>query len=137
MWANHPVYKQYRVSNNGFVRHVNSKSNRATRADRYGYERLNIGFNGEHKTVFVHRLVAECFIPNPKNLKSINHIDGDKLNNKVENLEWMTIEDNVSDSYNRQHSKCKPIEIDGRKYRSLREAERETGISRFELARGY
>lgn len=50
------------------------------------------------KTFKIHRLVAETFIPNPNNYKQINHIDGNKENNKVSNLEW------CSNKYNMEHS---------------------------------
>ena len=58
----------------------------------------NRGYNTCHifnKTKMIHRLVAENFIPNPENKKYINHIDGNKLNNNKDNLEWSTNSENV------------------------------------------
>lgn len=47
----------------------------------------------------IHRLVAQAFLPNPQNYPIINHINGNKLDNKVENLEWCTQSHNVKESY--------------------------------------
>lgn len=51
--------------------------------------------NGKHKTYSVHKLVAKAFIPNPHKFKTINHLDENRSNNRVENLEWCTQKNNV------------------------------------------
>lgn len=53
-----------------------------------GYLHFRFYAGGKHKNLLVHRAVAEAFIPNPKGYKSITHIDGNRLNNSVENLKW-------------------------------------------------
>ena len=56
--------------------------------DKNGYFVVSLYFNGKHNTIKVHRLVAQAFIPNPDNLPEVNHLDEDKTNNRVENLEF-------------------------------------------------
>lgn len=50
------------------------------------------------KTMTVHRIIASTFIPNPDSLPVVNHLDGNKLNNQVENLEWTTVQGNARHS---------------------------------------
>ena len=61
-----------------------------------GYLRVDLSRDGNKKHVSVHRLIAEAFIPNPKSLKCVNHIDSDRLNNKATNLEWSTHKENTA-----------------------------------------
>jgi hypothetical protein len=72
---------------------------------RKGYARINLKKDGKTKQMFVHRLVALAFIPNYENKKEVNHIDGDKLNNNVKNLEWCTPKENTKHAYDNGFNK--------------------------------
>ena len=84
------------ITDEGIVKsfYKNSWKMLKTRINKDGYE--DIKLNGV--TYKVHRLVAQAFIPNPDNLPQVNHIDGNKKNNKVSNLEW------CDNSYNQKHA---------------------------------
>jgi hypothetical protein len=64
-----------------------------------GYKQVNLQKNKKTYGKLVHRLVAEAFIENKNNKKCINHIDGDKLNNRVDNLEWCTYKENAKHAW--------------------------------------
>jgi len=53
-----------------------------------GYLKINLSLNGKRCLKYIHRLVAEAFIPNPNNYKEVNHIDSNPTNNHIDNLEW-------------------------------------------------
>ncbi len=59
-----------------------------------GYKLVSVTSNGKQWSLFVHRLVAKCFIPNPSNKPIVNHIDRNRSNNHVDNLEWCTPKEN-------------------------------------------
>lgn len=71
-----------------------------TYIDKYGYECVKLHKNNKLKHWCVHRLVAEAFISNPNNKPQINHIDGNKQNNHVNNLEWCSAKENSQHAWN-------------------------------------
>ena len=60
-----------------------------------GYQYVTLCKNGERKNQFIHRLVAQAFIMNHQNKQQVNHIDGNKTNNRRDNLEWVTPSENI------------------------------------------
>ncbi len=72
-----------------------------------GYLKVNLySMDGVCKKKFIHRLVAEAFIPNPNKLPEVNHIDCNKTNNRVENLEWCDRGSNLQHSYDHGRKRC-------------------------------
>lgn len=87
------------VKNRSGFRKVKGKTLKP-KIDKYGYFRIGLTKDGNQKYYFVHRLVAETFIPNINNYPIINHKDGNKKNNYINNLEWCTQSENVKHAYN-------------------------------------
>ncbi len=104
VWKEIPGYEGvYEVSNYGRVRSNARKVWNYTKQGRIlkphrkenGYMQITLcGRSKYEKHAYIHRLVAEAFIPNPNNLPQVNHKDFDKANNCVENLEWVTAAEN-------------------------------------------
>jgi hypothetical protein len=115
-WAFFILYKMldyidnYLIRSDGIV--VNKKTNKVLvgRIEHTGYIRVNLSFNKTKKRFLVHRLVAFVHIKNTCNLKYVNHKDGNKLNNRVENLEWISFLDNM------KHSVKNGLSVKGKKH---------------------
>lgn len=89
----------YSVTDDGEVYSKKTKRFLKKSSNHKGYFQVCLIVDGKKKTVRVHQLVARAFIPNPTKRKQINHIDGNKKNNCVENLEWCTNSENQIHSY--------------------------------------
>jgi len=102
------IYKDGRIAN--FSETILKQSK-----NKKGYNIVYFSKNSIKTTKSTHRIVAEAFIPNPLNLPQVNHIDGDKNNNCVENLEWITNIDNIRHAFriglfkNRKSGKGKKV----------------------------
>lgn len=133
-WVKHPIYN-IEASSAGNCRWTKI---RKARSDRYGYLRLNVKHGEKIKTLFVHNIVAECFIgPKPCGL-TVNHKNGVKTDNRAENLEYISATSNTTHAFRSGLvGTCNPVVVDGSEYYSMRECERVTGIDRKLLRSKY
>lgn len=104
----------YQISSLGRVKSLPRKQSRTERTRPFspapnGYLRMVLSFNGKRLTISAHREVAKAFIPNPNNLETVNHIDFDKTNNTVENLEWNSTIQNVGHNLKHDRHYHKPV----------------------------
>lgn len=125
-WKNIEGYDGYQVSNLGRVR-THSKT---TYTERHGTRlwkdrilkvkiskkdncsRVELWQGGKHKTFLVHRLVATAFLGRANKNMTVNHKDGNRLNNNINNLEWMSRADNIRYGFEHgQYSTCKRCEL--------------------------
>lgn len=90
---------RYIVADNGTITSRSSGKLMACSIDSSGYRTCNFWTGEKHLKRSVHRVVAEVFIPNPDSKRVVNHKDGNKLNNALDNLEWMTDSENLMHAY--------------------------------------
>ena len=126
---------KYMISNKGFVISLVRKFHLLNiRRDKNGYVHYYIRdlSAGKRKDFKAHRLVAEYFIDNPNDYPIVNHIDGNKANKHIENLEWCTYSQNNIHAYKNglNTSKKKQCTINGVNYESITEAANQLGVSR-------
>lgn len=95
-------FENYTIDINGNILSKIRNKNMKCLKHTAGYCRVAlVDKNGKSKFKYVHRLVAETYIDNPENKPQVNHIDGDRSNHKLSNLEWVTQSENDLHSYNK------------------------------------
>ena len=134
----------YEISNEGEVRGVKRMvvtpqglrtilgKTLKTRINNDGYVDVRISKEGQVRTTFIHVLLAKAFIPNPKNKPEVNHINGIKTDNRIENLEWVSHAENIDHAYQNGLCKKKCIMIQDKTsskiYQSIKDAATNTSI---------
>lgn len=152
IWKTLKENNKYEISDTGLVRRIDTKQT-LSGCITSGYRSVKLTFNNsKQKRFYVHRLVAEHFInnPDPKNKTFVNHKDGNKLNNCIENLEWVSPRENNLHYYREIKEKTKEkkhfnkpipvIQYDLQhnkiaEYDSMSQAHKATGVSVVQIAR--
>ena len=99
-WADIPGYEGlYQITRGGRIRNVTNGNNLLGNVNSHGYVVVSLTKNGRKKDCKVHRLLALTFLPNPNDYDCINHKNGNKLDNRLQNLEWCT------KGYNNRHAR--------------------------------
>ena len=131
-------FENYEVSNLGKVRNMKSGKVLKPQLNRNGYLMHLLYENNKQKHLYLHRIIAIAFIDNPEEKPCVNHIDENKLNNDLSNLEWCTVKENNihGTRTKRVAEKCfkKVIQLDLNdnvlnEFESMTQAEQETGAS--------
>lgn len=134
---------KYLISNYGDLARVHkytpTRSKKPT-IDEDGYLRTKLHDRSSTKYIGIHKLVAQAFIPNPENKPQVNHMNGDKKDNRVTNLEWVTASENNRHKFvvldpESYHKKRKAVRCEelNRTFESVTAASKELGIHRGDI----
>ena len=131
------------LSNCKIVGHLNTTGHKylTTRVDRAGYATVRLSKDGNTSTKYIHKLVAAAFVPNHMGKPFVNHRNGNKLDNRPKNLEWVTHAENIQHAHDLRliprPSERKVIDTCTNKvYPSIKEASKQTGLS-YPTVKGY
>lgn len=135
---------KYQIGNLGTVKSFKRNPSTNVRLQKHsqGYLTFTVCFKSKHKSFFHHRVMAEAFIPNPLNKPCVNHINGIKTDNRIENLEWSTYSENMQhaliNKLNKSEKSVVQISLDGfilNEFESHGQASRNTGILQSNITR--
>ena len=136
-------FEKYEVSNLGKVRNIKSGRVLKTSLNNNGYLRLFLCKNNKRKHLYLHRIIATAFIDNPDEKPCVNHIDENKLNNDLSNLEWCTVRENLIHGTRTKRAaeklsqKVIQLDLNGNvlnEFESMVQAGQETGVSRSNIS---
>lgn len=125
-------FENYLISSNAIIKNIKTGRIIKGSLNNKGYIRVDLCVNGKRIVRSMHRLMAETFLPNPDNKESVNHINGIKSDNRLENLEWCTQQENMQHAYMvldvKQHNIRPVIRLDTQEvFESISDAARKIG----------
>ncbi len=102
LWEPIPEFTHYEASTCGRIRSLRFDKIKIMKPAiiQRNYRQVNLSFGTGHKHYLVHRLIASTFLPNPNSKQEVNHRDGNKANNQVANLEWISNQENITHAVN-------------------------------------
>jgi len=110
---------RYKINRNGEIWSIKQSKFMKPHLNEYGYLQINLLFDDKKRHLFLHRLIAIQYIPNPDNLPEIDHIDRNKTNNNISNLHWVTRLENANNKTTNLTKEQKEQKvIDNRKYQA-------------------
>jgi len=92
-------FSNYSITKDGVITNLKTGQVKSQWIGANGYRHVDLYLNNKGTKIATHRLLATHFIPNPENKRTVNHIDGNKLNNSLSNLEWATDAENIQHAY--------------------------------------
>ena len=137
-------FENYEVSNLGKIRNIKSGRTLKPSLNQSGYLGLRLCGHDKRKYLLLHRILATAFIDNPEGKPQVNHIDENKLNNDLNNLEWCTARENATHGTRTKRSAEKrsieviQLDLDGNVlnvFKSMKQAGQETGVDAGDISR--
>lgn len=130
-------FENYEVSNLGKVRNIKSGIMLKPKLNKNGYLRHCLSENNKQKFLYLHRIIATAFIDNPEKKPCVNHIDENKTNNDLSNLEWCSVRENnihgtrIKRAAEKRSKKVIQLDLNDNVlniFESMTQAEQETGV---------
>lgn len=133
-WEPLKLYSRYQISSIGEIRNIKTGRILKKRTDKDGYYDILLSKNGIKKRHKIHRLVALAFIPNPQNKPQVNHKNGIKKDNHLDNLEWVTKKENENHAVINDLHRSKVTTVD---VKNIRKLYKQNNITMQELGNKY